>query len=109
MIQIKCPVKATMKVIGGKWKVLILWQLIENTRRFSELKRLLPDITQRMLTQQLRELEADGIVKRKIYAQIPPKVEYSLTNTGKSLKPIIDQMRDWGTDNMYKINKRKRK
>jgi DNA-binding HxlR family transcriptional regulator len=98
-----------MEVIGGKWKVLILWHLKENTRRFSELKRLIPEITQKMLTQQLRELEADGLINRKIYAQIPPKVEYSLTKVGKTLKPILDLMRNWGSENMHKIQKRKGK
>lgn len=92
-----CPVEATLDVIGGRWKSLILWHLHSETRRFAELKRLMPKITQRMLTQQLRELEQDGIVTRKVYAVVPPKVEYSLTEAGKSLRPILDAMCQWGT------------
>lgn len=91
-----CPVAVTVDVLGGKWKGLILYYLISGPKRFNELRRLLPDTTQRMLTLQLRELENDGIVHREIYQQIPPKVEYSLTNFGETLKPIIFLMRDWG-------------
>jgi DNA-binding HxlR family transcriptional regulator len=91
-----CPVEVTLEVIDGKWKSLILWHLKTQTRRFAELRRLMPSITQRMLTQQLRELEADGVVARKVYAVIPPKVEYSLTDLGNSLRPILDQMCEWG-------------
>jgi DNA-binding HxlR family transcriptional regulator len=86
----------TLDLIGGKWKSLILWHLGENTLRFSELKKTLPQITQKMLTQQLRNLEADGLVHRYIYTQIPPKVEYSLTEAGKSLLPILDTLCQWG-------------
>lgn len=91
-----CPVTATLDVIGGKWKPIILWLLKGQTRRFSELKRNLPGITQKMLTQQLRELEADGIIHREIYPQVPPKVEYSLTSKGETLTPVLDQMAAWG-------------
>lgn len=91
-----CPVAVTVDVIGGKWKGLILYHLISGPKRFNELRRLMSDITQRMLTLQLRELEQDGIVHREIYQQIPPKVEYSLTAFGETLKPIIFLMRDWG-------------
>lgn len=91
-----CPVSTTLAIIGGKWKALILYHLFEETRRFNELQRLLPDVTQRMLTLQLRELEADGIVHREVYPQVPPKVEYSLTTFGQTLMPVIEAMYDWG-------------
>lgn len=91
-----CPVEATLEVIGGKWKGVILYHLLERTYRFGELKRMMKGITQHMLTKQLRELEADGIVHREVYAQVPPKVEYSLTESGESLREIVMQMRDWG-------------
>jgi DNA-binding HxlR family transcriptional regulator len=82
-------------VIGGRWKVPILWHLLGGTLRFSELKRALPQITQKMLTQQLRELERDGVVQRKVYPQVPPKVEYSVTERGASLKPVVEAMCRW--------------
>lgn len=92
-----CAMELTLQIIGGKWKPLILYRLGQDgTRRFSELKRALPSITQKMLTQQLRELEADKIVHRKVYPQVPPKVEYSLTEHGHSVLPILKQMCDWG-------------
>ncbi len=91
-----CPVEVTLNVIGGKWKGIILYHLMEQPLRFGELNRLLADVTQRMLTLQLRELEEDGMVHREVYKQVPPKVEYSLTEFGQSLKPIIVLMRDWG-------------
>jgi DNA-binding HxlR family transcriptional regulator len=87
-------------VIGGKWKGVILFYLLDGPRRFSDLKRRLPDVTQRMLTLQLRELEADGVIHREVYPQVPPKVEYSLTEFGASLEPILILMRDWGSDYM---------
>ncbi|MEK5233808.1 winged helix-turn-helix transcriptional regulator [Lysinibacillus sp. FSL K6-0232] len=91
-----CPVAIPVDVIGGKWKGIILYNLIAGPKRFNELGRLMPYTTKRMLTLQLRELERDGIVNREIYRQIPPKVEYSLTAFGETLKPIIYLMRDWG-------------
>ena len=94
--QYQCSMELTLDLIGGKWKALILWHLSENTLRFSELKRVLPKITPKMLTQQLRELETSGLVHRFVYTQIPPKVEYSLTPDGKSLLPILDTMCQWG-------------
>ena len=93
---LRCPAEVTLDVIEGRWKVLILWQLFHGAQRFSELFRALEGITQKMLTQQLRELEKDGIVHRKVYPQIPPKVEYSLTSLGESLRPVVDAMCEWG-------------
>jgi DNA-binding HxlR family transcriptional regulator len=92
----QCPAERTLDIIGGRWKVLILWQLFAGEKRFSELFRALAGITQKMLTQQLRELEKDGIVHRQVYPQIPPKVEYSLTPMGESLRPVVDAMCEWG-------------
>lgn len=91
-----CPVVNTLDIIGGKWKVLILYYLNGETRRFNELQRLLASITQRKLTLQLRELENDGIVHREVYPQVPPKVEYSLTEFGRTLMPVIEAMHRWG-------------
>jgi DNA-binding HxlR family transcriptional regulator len=91
-----CPAELTLHVIGGRWKVVILWFLFEETKRFSDLVRSMTGITQKMLTQQLRELERDRIVQRKVYPQMPPKVEYSLTPLGRSLKPIVNAMHRWG-------------
>ncbi|WP_114556402.1 winged helix-turn-helix transcriptional regulator [Bacillus sp. PF5] len=98
-----CPVEAMVEVIGGKWKGVILYHLLDGTKRFNELKRLKPNITQRMLTLQLRELEADGIIHREVYREVPPKVEYSLTDLGKSLRPVILLMMEWATHNMEKV------
>jgi DNA-binding HxlR family transcriptional regulator len=95
-----CPVEATLQVIGGKWKGVILYHLQNDTIRFNELRRLMPEITQRMLTKQLRELEADGIVSRKVYAEVPPKVEYSLTDYGSTMKPIIKALQKWGVNHL---------
>lgn len=91
-----CPVETTLKIIGDKWKVLILRDLFTGTKRFSELKKSLGTVTQKMLTQQLREREKDGIISRKVYPVVPPKVEYSLTDLGKTLKPMIQSLSDWG-------------
>jgi len=91
-----CPVGVVLRILGGKWKLSILCALLDGTKRFSELRRLNPGITQRMLTNQLRELEADLVVTRKIYAEVPPKVEYSLTEVGKKLQPILQQLEEWG-------------
>ncbi|MEH7418566.1 winged helix-turn-helix transcriptional regulator [Neobacillus drentensis] len=99
-----CEKELTLSVIGGKWKMLILWHLgKEGTKRFGELKSLMPGITQRMLVNQLRELEEDLIVHREVYPVVPPKVEYSLTEHGRSLMPILEAMYDWGKDYMETI------
>ncbi|WP_298831017.1 helix-turn-helix domain-containing protein [uncultured Planococcus sp.] len=96
-----CEKELTLSIIGGKWKMLILWHLgKEGTKRFGELKNLMPGITQRMLVTQLRELEEHLIVHREIYPVVPPKVEYSLTDQGRSLIPILDSMYEWGKDYM---------
>jgi DNA-binding HxlR family transcriptional regulator len=92
----RCPVEATFDIIGGKWKPLIVHHLLSGTKRFSELQRAIPSVTRRMLTEHLRELEADGIVHREVYRQVPPKVEYSLTPAGLALKPVLDQILTWG-------------
>lgn len=91
-----CPVAFTVDVIGGKWKSLILFHLMSGTKRFNELRRLIPDVTQRMLTLQLRELETDRVIHREIYREVPPKVEYSLTELGNTLAPLVRAMREWG-------------
>lgn len=95
-MEYKCPMELTLDLIGGKWKSLILWYLGEKTMRFSDLRRSLPQVTQKMLTQQLRQLEENGLVHRLVYTQIPPKVEYSLTPAGKSLLPILETLCHWG-------------
>ena len=98
-----CTFEITMDLIGGKWKPIIIWHLgTKGTQRFTELKKLIPQITQKMLTQQLRELEMDNLVNRKVYAQVPPKVEYSLTDLGETLMPILSMMCHWG-DDYYKL------
>lgn len=91
-----CPVEAALEAIGGKWKGVILYHLQSGTKRFNELRRLIPDVTQRMLTKQLRELEADQIIERQIYAEVPPKVEYSMTEFGETLSPILSALQQWG-------------
>ncbi|MHB8327868.1 MAG: winged helix-turn-helix transcriptional regulator [bacterium] len=94
--KIICPVEKTLEIIGGSWKVRILDELFKGTKRFNELRRSVNGITQKMLTQQLRDLEKHRIVNRKVYPIVPPKIEYSLTRLGMSLKPIIDAIHDWG-------------
>ena len=104
-VRLTCEVETTLKVIGGRWKVLIIRELMAGVKRFGELQRALPGITQKMLTQQLREMEEDGIVHREIYAQIPPKVEYSLTPLGASLQPILYAMHEWAVQHLSQINR----
>lgn len=98
-----CPIEATIQLIGGKYKAVILWHLMNDTLRYSQLHRKMPKATDKMLTQQLRELEKDGLINRKVYPVVPPKTEYSLTEFGKSLVPILDAMCDWGTDYLQKL------
>ncbi|ADI13479.1 transcriptional regulator, HxlR family [Truepera radiovictrix DSM 17093] len=98
-----CAMEVTLELIGGKWKPLLLYYLFGGTRRFGELKRLLPDVTQRMLTRQLRELEGAGLVHREVFKEVPPRVEYSLTELGWSLKPLIEGMDAWGEVYVTKI------
>ncbi len=98
----RCPVTATMGVIGGKWKLLILHLIYNDVNRFGKMSMMLRDISKQMLTTQLRELENDGIIERKIYPEIPPRVEYSMTEKGKSLLPIIHLLRDWGNEYLIK-------
>lgn len=94
----RCGVEVTLAVMGGKWKGLILWHLRLKTLRFAQLQRRLRSVTQKMLTQQLRELEANGLVHRQIYAEVPPRVEYSLTDEGRRIVPILELMCQWGQD-----------
>ncbi|AXH13674.1 winged helix-turn-helix transcriptional regulator [Malaciobacter mytili] len=94
----KCPVETALDVIDGKWKILILWYLRRDTKRFNELQKLMPKITQKMLSTKLKELEDDGIILRVVYPVVPPKVEYSLTSYGMSLKPILKQLYLWGEE-----------
>ena len=97
-----CPVEATLELIGGKYKALILWHLSEKQLRFSELRKVIKNATPKMLTQQLRELETNKLIHREVFPVIPPKVEYSLTETGRSLLPILVAMRDWGAGYLRK-------
>ena len=99
-----CPVEITMGLIGEKWKVLIIRDLLTGTKRFGELRKSVTGITQKVLTNNLRQMEASGLVKRKVYAEVPPRVEYSLTDTGLSFKPILDSMVKWG--NEYRIKQK---
>lgn len=101
---INCPVDATLNLIGGKYKSLILWHLIDGTLRYGELQKLIPQATPKMLTQQLRELELDNLLQRTVYPIVPPKVEYSLTELGLSLRPILTAMYRWGTGYMKNNN-----
>ena len=100
----RCPVEATLELIGGKYKALILWHLSDGDLRFSQLRKLIDKATPKMLTQQLRELEAQKLIHREVFPIVPPKVEYSLTETGKSLMPILLAMRDWGAGYLHERN-----
>jgi DNA-binding HxlR family transcriptional regulator len=98
-----CSVEQALSLIDGKWKIVILYKLLRGTLRFNELRRLIPAVTQRMLTHQLRELEADGLILRKVYAQVPPKVEYSLSARGRSLEPVLVALKSWGDTNLSSV------
>ena len=91
-----CPVETTLMLIGDKWKVLILRDLVDGTKRFGELKKSIGSVSQKVLTAQLRDMEQKGLVSRKVYAEVPPRVEYTLTELGYSLRPVLESMRDWG-------------
>jgi|HigsolmetaAR203D_1030402.scaffolds.fasta_scaffold07142_2 Predicted transcriptional regulators len=91
-----CPVEETLSVVGGKWKAIILWRLVSGSKRFNELHRSIPQITRKMLTEQLRELERDNLIIRTVYQQVPPKVEYSLSDYGKTFIPVMQAMAQWG-------------
>lgn len=93
-----CPVETTLTLIGNKWKVLIIRDLLQGTKRFGELKKSIGSVSQKVLTSQLRAMEEDGLIHREVYAEVPPRVEYSLTELGWSLKPILDAMVNWGND-----------
>ena len=99
-----CPVGATLDLIGGKYKALILWHLADKKLRFSQLNKLIPNATAKMLTQQLREMEAQDLIHRQVYPVVPPKVEYSLTDLGRSLMPVLIAMRDWGAEYLQSKN-----
>ncbi len=99
-----CPVETTLSLIGDKWKVLILRDLMPGTKRFGELKKSIGGVSQKVLTAQLRDMEENGLVSRKVYAEVPPRVEYSLTETGMSLKPLLDVMANWGTQYKESFN-----
>ncbi|KQV16332.1 hypothetical protein ASC97_11180 [Rhizobium sp. Root1203] len=96
-----CSVEATLSMIDGKWKGVILFHLMSGTMRFNEIRRKLPSVTQRMLTNQLRELEADGLIVRTVFAQVPPRVDYSLSERGRSLEPVVQVLKTWGDQNMH--------
>ncbi|MEJ5081854.1 MULTISPECIES: winged helix-turn-helix transcriptional regulator [unclassified Ochrobactrum] len=100
-----CSVEAAIGLIDGKWKSVVLFHLLDGTLRFNELRRQIPGVTQRMLTNQLRELEEDGLIDRKVYAQVPPKVEYSLSPLGRSIEPILLALKDWGDTNINRFGK----
>lgn len=98
--KIKCPVTATLQLVGGKWKPIILYCLRSEKRRFGEISARIPDLSRKVLTEQLKELEKDGLVTRKQYKEIPPRVEYELTELGKSLRPVLNEMEKWGMENI---------
>ncbi|GAB1582569.1 winged helix-turn-helix transcriptional regulator [Phyllobacterium phragmitis] len=100
-----CSVEAAISLIDGKWKCVVLFHLISGTMRFNEIRRQVPGVTQRMLTNQLRELEEDGLIERKVYAQVPPKVEYSLSPLGRSIEPILLALKEWGDANIGRFGK----
>ena len=102
--EFNCPVEATLAVIGGRWKALILFHLREQTLRFGQLRRLIPGVSERMLTQQLRELERAGVVRREVHAEVTPRVEYSVSEYGRTLRPITDLMCAWGREHLRRTS-----
>lgn len=100
-----CPVETTLSLIGDKWKILILRDLLGGTMRFGELRKSIGSVSQKVLTKQLRDMEAQGLVNRKVYAEVPPRVEYSLTERGQSLQPVLDSMWDWGAEYQRQCDK----
>jgi DNA-binding HxlR family transcriptional regulator len=104
--ELNCPVETTLSVIGGKWKPLILWRLRSGVRRFGELQRLIPGVTRKVLTQHLRELERDGVVTRKVFGEVPPRVEYSLSPYGQTLRSLLGELCDWGKRHDQRIAKK---
>lgn len=101
-----CPIEATLKVIGGKWKAIIVYYLIAENKRYSELMQLLETVSSKMLTKQLKELESDNIINRKVFSEVPPRVEYSLTEYGETLIPIISKICEWGEENIKRTGKK---
>lgn len=101
-----CPIEATFGVIGGKWKAIVLYYLIDDARRFGELMELLETVSARMLAKQLKELEADGIINRELFGEVPPRVEYSLTEYGRTLLPVITAICDWGEDRLLRTGEK---
>ena len=95
-----CPVEVSMEILSGKWKCLMLWHLHEGRKRYKELEKIVPGVSQKMLSQQLKELERDGLINKEVYAEVPPRVEYSLTDLGESAFPILEMMHDWGVENL---------
>ena len=103
----KCMISTTLNVLDGKWKIVILWHLVDKTRRFGEFKHLIEGINQKMLTLHLRELEADGLIHREVFAEVPPHVEYSLTAYGRTLIPVLNAMAEWGQEHQQSLALRK--
>lgn len=101
-----CPIEATFKVIGGKWKAISIYYLIDDAKRFGDLMNLLETVSARMLAKQLKELEADGIVTRKLFGEVPPRVEYSLTDYGRTLLPLINAICEWGEERLQKTGEK---
>lgn len=101
-----CPVSSTLKVFGGKWKPLILYFISVDVNRFGQLQKMIPDCSKKMMTSQLRELEKDGLINREVFAEVPPKVIYSLTNMGESLRPIFRELSKWGIENVLELKRK---
>ncbi len=100
---IGCPVEAALEILGGKWKGAILYHLLDGAKRFNEIQRLKPQLTHRVLTKQLRELEAAGVIERKVFPEVPPKVEYALTELGRALDPVLQTLKMWGIDYLFSL------